>query len=189
MEHDSLPDGVWDQNLHEIITAISVGDDSGTYPIGKLEAHERNIPHVAISIFVFCGDRLLLQRRACTKYHSGGLWANTVCSHPRWNESVEDCSQRRLREELGWTTPLQEFGRIEYTARVGALFENERVHCFGGNVTALQDQRSFNRDEVSDVRWMTLREIDRALAERASEFTEWFKIYLRDHRAIIGAFL
>ena len=80
-----------DVGLHEQITAI--GDQDGDlrdnyYAIDKLEAHVSNVRHVAVSIFVFKDNRLLLQRRAKTKYHSAGLWANTVCSHPRWNDCL-----------------------------------------------------------------------------------------------------
>jgi len=89
-----------DIGLHEKIIAID--PVNGAYPIDKLEAHLQNVPHVAISIFVFDNKHLLLQQRAATKYHSAGLWANTVCSHPRWNESPEACAERRMDEELGW---------------------------------------------------------------------------------------
>lgn len=109
----------------------------------------RNVPHVVISIFVFHGQRLLLQKRADTKYHSGGLWANTVCSYPRWNEEAQICAGRRLQEEMAWEVPLKEFGRIDYATRVGTLYENEHVHCFYGNLGEAVLPAEFNLDEVS----------------------------------------
>lgn len=190
-----------DTGLHEKITAIS-GEgkqfDSAnpsiagpaTYPIDKLDAHLQNIPHSAISIFVFSRNHLLLQQRAATKYHSAGLWANTVCSHPRWQETASSCAQRRLQEELGWTTPLIEGEKIDYHAQVGELYENEQVQCFFGS---LQDESNtetsieklsclFNPGEVSNLRWMDMQEIDCALQATPEIFSAWFQIYMSTHR-------
>ena len=84
---------------HELITAIA--DDGSYYPVEKLEAHIRNIRHLAVSVFIFNSGRLLLQKRAAGKHHSGLLWANTCCSHPRWQESPEECARREIEEETG----------------------------------------------------------------------------------------
>jgi len=89
---------------------MQTGPDSNTIPawgngvltpVGKLEAHQRGLRHKAVSVFVLCGDDLLIQRRAMGKYHTPGLWANTCCTHPHWGEAPEACAQRRLRQELG----------------------------------------------------------------------------------------
>lgn len=172
-----------DSNLHELITGIR---DDALYPIEKLDAHERNVPHVAISIFILDGQRLLLQRRASTKYHSGGLWANSVCSHPRWQESTADCAQRRLGEELGWHLPLKHIGEIRYNAPVGDLFENEQVHCFVGQFDHSIDTDQFNRDEVSEIKWMSIKNIPAAIHTQPEIYTEWFKIYMAQHRELLG---
>ena len=55
----------------EVITAIKENGD--LYPISKWEAHIRSMPHLAVSVFLFNRGRLLLQQRADSKYHSGGL--------------------------------------------------------------------------------------------------------------------
>jgi len=172
-----------DNNLHELITGI---EDGSLYPVEKLDAHKRNVPHVAISIFVFDGPRLLLQKRASTKSHSGGLWANTVCSHPRWQETTADCAQRRLSDELGWQIPLKSIGKITYKAQVGALFENEHVNCFTGQFDRSINTDVFNRDEVSDIKWLTIDEILDDIERSPMHYTEWFKIYMKQHRSLLG---
>ena len=44
----------------------------------KLEAHQKGLLHRAFSVFIFNSNyKLLLQKRAISKYHSGGLWTNT----------------------------------------------------------------------------------------------------------------
>jgi isopentenyl-diphosphate delta-isomerase len=176
-----------DSNLHDTITAIDTC--GGFYPIDKLDAHIDNVPHVAISIFLFHDRRLLLQRRAESKYHSGGLWANTVCSHPRWNESVEACAGRRLSEELGLRCDVIKFGEITYQAKVGDLYENEHVHCLIGQLdedyAPHEIERLFNPLEVSEIAFLELPQIQSQIDSNPHEYTEWFKIYMSHHRALI----
>lgn len=176
---------MFDDGLSDKITGIDA--ERGEYPIGKLDAHIRNVPHLAVSIFVFRGEQLLLQRRAVSKYHSGGLWANTVCSHPLWMETPEACAARRLHEELGFRTPLQQFARLDYAADVGdGLYENERVHCFVGDFDELaSDTEDFNRDEVSEVAWVSIADILERLERQPESFSAWFRIYMIKHRSLI----
>ena len=74
----------------------------------KLKAHEGDGKlHRAFSIFVFDAmGKLLLQRRARKKYHFGGLWTNTCCSHPKKGERIQDAVHTRLRQEFGFDTEL-----------------------------------------------------------------------------------
>jgi isopentenyl-diphosphate delta-isomerase len=163
----------------EIITGLNISGKP--YPIDKVEAHRRNARHLAISVFVLDGDRLLLQQRAQGKYHSGGLWANTCCSHPRWNEAPAECAQRRLREEIGFSVALEEFASIEYAAPVGALFENEVVHCFRGRIDERIHLDAFDPSEVQVVAWRSLEEIAGDMARRPQDYAPWFHIYLGRH--------
>ncbi len=169
----------------EMITAIA--DDGSFYPVEKLDAHIRNVPHVAISVFIFSAGRLLLQKRAAGKYHSGLLWANTCCSHPNWRESPEDCAPRRLQEELGWTLPLQKFGEITYSADVGnGLFENEVAHCFAAQAPADIPLNTYDPEEVDNLEWADLETIDDRLRSDPEQFSKWFQIYMGNHRPMIA---
>ena len=110
-------------------------------PVEKLEAHQRGLRHKAVSVFVLCGDEILIQRRAMGKYHTPGLWANTCCTHPGWDEPAIDCAVRRLREELGITGLYPSFrDRIEYRAAVGGgMVEHEVVDIFLADAPAVHD--------------------------------------------------
>ena len=160
---------------------IALEADGSARPVGKLEAHERNIRHRAVSIFVFRDGGLLLQQRAAGKYHSSHLWANTCCSHPRWEESVEDCADRRLREEMGFNVALTPFGVVEYEAPVGDLFENEVVHRFYGRLGRDGPPITPNPDEVEAIAWMSLDDIVRDIAADPDRYAPWFRIYMREH--------
>lgn len=155
-------------------------DADGTlYPIEKMQAHRSGALHLAVSVFVMSGDALLLQQRATGKYHSGGLWANTCCSHPSWGEAVTAGARRRLREEMGLSTPLRACNIIDYAADVtDGLREHERVHVFRGDVVSTNVALSPDPAEVSAVRWMTRPEIIREVARDASVFAPWFRIYV-----------
>ncbi len=77
--------------------------DGQLRPMDKLAVHRQGLRHPAVSVFVVCQGRLLIQRRALGKYHTPGLWANTCCTHPVWGEDPLDCAHRRLEQELGIT--------------------------------------------------------------------------------------
>lgn len=175
---EPLPDG-------DLITAIDAAGE--LYPIDKLEAHQLDVHHLAISVFVFCEGRLLMQQRADGKYHSGGLWANTCCSHPRWHESLDDCAHRRLYEELGCQTVLYPFGQIDYAAPVGRLFENEAAHCYAGYHDTASRPVPFNPDEVQAVAWLSLPELQQAISDRPQDYTPWIRIYMQQHFDLIAA--
>ena len=160
--------------------------DGQLIPVEKLEAHQRGLRHKAVSVFVLAGNQVLIQRRAMGKYHTPGLWANTCCTHPEWDESPLDCAIRRLDEELGITGLTPEHrDRIEYRADVGGgLIEHELVDLF----TAEADRDlSFtpNPEEVMETRWVTYRELKQMVERFPARFTPWLRIYLEDHGARI----
>lgn len=156
-----------------------IADDGSLYKIEKMEAHRQGALHLAISVFIFDGDEMLIQRRADDKYHCGGMWANACCSHPHWEESADRAAHRRLGEELGCTLPLRACGLTEYRADVGGgLWEHERVSMFQGD--ADRDTLAFdlNPDEVSEVRWASMTQLRDEVATAPDTITPWFRIYI-----------
>jgi isopentenyl-diphosphate Delta-isomerase len=163
-------------------------DESDT-PIGeceKLAAHLHGGQlHRAFSVFIFDTEgRLLLQRRALAKYHFGGLWTNTCCSHPRPGETTLAAAQRRLTEELGFTTELTERGSFLYRAEDSAsgLTEHELDHVFVGRFS---HGPSPNPDEVMDWRWQAMDEVEAELLAHPKRFTPWFPLALSYARTAI----
>lgn len=145
----------------------------------KIAAHlEGGRLHRAISIFVFNSrGELLLQRRAATKYHFAGLWSNTCCSHPRPGESIAEVSERRLREEMGISTPLKAAGKFIYRATdfATSLSEHELVHLVVGR-TDMDPQP--DRSEVADWAWEGPDQLRKNLETRPSAYTPWLPIGL-----------
>ena len=150
----------------------------------KLAVHRTRQLHRAFSIFlVEPSGRLLLQRRASGKYHSGGLWSNTCCGHPRPGEPIEAAARRRLDEELGMHASLGAAFLYRYDEEVGpGLYENEIVHVFFGR--SAEAPRADPR-EVMEVGAFSLEALEEMAAERPDQLTIWLRHYLRDQGASI----
>jgi isopentenyl-diphosphate delta-isomerase len=149
--------------------------DEQDAPIGtadKQEAHRSGALHRAFSVFVFDGaGRLLLQRRAADKYHSGGLWANTCCSHPRPGEDVADAAHRRLREEMGFDCELSPAGSFVYRASLGnGLTEHEFDHLLVGR---FDGEPRPDPAEVGAWRVVRVPELRRDMAARPDRYAAW----------------
>ncbi|MGR3433681.1 MAG: isopentenyl-diphosphate Delta-isomerase [Shimia sp.] len=169
-----------------MIQMVPAWVDGRLTPVEKLRVHREGLRHKAISVFVMDGGDVLLQRRALSKYHTPGLWANTCCTHPFWGEDPADCAVRRLREELGITgLYLSHRDTIEYRAEVGdGLIEHEVVEMF-----VAQTDRSLkvapNPEEVAETRWADLYDLRAEVARRPERFTPWLRIYLAEHAQTI----
>lgn len=160
--------------------------DGTLQPVEKLAAHQRGLRHKAVSVFVTAGDKILIQQRALGKYHTPGLWANTCCTHPEWDELPADCAARRLDEELGVTDiDLHHRGRVEYRADVGGgLIEHEVVEVFLGTATNALDITP-NPAEVMATQWISQRDLLDQIDQDPAKFTPWLRIYLAAHADMI----
>ena len=96
--------------MNQEIIIPAIAEDGSLFPIEKMEAHRLGQQHLAISVFVFSGTRLLIQQRAAGKYHCPGRWANTCCSHPHWEETPEHAALRRVGEDRGLEVPVETWG-------------------------------------------------------------------------------
>ena len=151
-------------------------------PVEKLEAHLKGLRHKAVSVFVIRDGAVLLQRRAMSKYHTPGLWANTCCTHPHWSEASAECATRRLDEELGIRGLAPDYrGRVEYRAEVGGgMIEHELVDVY---VASAPRDLALHPDpkEVMETRWMRYDALIRAVHSQPDLYTPWLRIYLSDH--------
>jgi isopentenyl-diphosphate delta-isomerase len=167
------------ESLSNNIPITAIGERGSFHPIGKMKAHIDGTLHLAISIFLINEKReILLQKRSLNKYHSGGLWANTCCSHPLFGESLEVCAHRRLEEELGIKTELKPINEIDYKCNVGDLIEYERVTWFKGFLHS-NKKINFNKDEVMDLRWVSLKDLEVQALETPELFANWLHEYLK----------
>lgn len=151
-------------------------------PTDKLEAHQKGLKHKAVSVFVVRGMDILMQRRAMGKYHTPGLWANTCCTHPHWDEQSSACAVRRMNEELGIRGLFPQFRHhLEYRADVGnGMVEHETVDVFLAHAHREPDLKP-DPDEVMDTRWVDYHDLLAEVKRHPERFTPWLKIYLQNH--------
>ena len=151
----------------------------------KMEAHLTGSLHRAFSIFIFNDKKeLLLQQRAKEKYHSGGLWTNSCCSHQRPEETTLEAANRRLNEELGFTTQLKEEFCFIYRAELDQnLIEHELDHVLIGTYNEISE---FNKDEVMAVKYVPLDELEKSIESNPELYTEWFKIIFQKVKNLIA---
>lgn len=145
----------------------------------KLEAHQCGALHRAFSIFLFHPDgRLLMQQRAQHKYHSGGLWTNTCCSHPRPGEETHAAAIRRLKEEMGMECDLTFLNSFVYKATFpNDLTEYEYDHVFVG---VTDKEPVLNPEEASDWKWITPKELQESMRQSPEHYSVWLHIALPD---------
>ncbi len=166
--------------MEELVVLINEKDEI-LGQMEKMQAHENGILHRAFSVFLFNenGD-MLLQRRAADKYHSPGQWTNAVCSHPRIDETYEEGAKRRLQEELGIDAEITEKFHFVYKADVGkGLWEHELDRVFTGRYNG---DFNLNSEEVSEVRYISMEQLDEEMTKNPENFTEWFKIILAEYK-------
>jgi isopentenyl-diphosphate delta-isomerase len=142
----------------------------------KMKAHRNGgMLHRAFSVFIFDGSgRMMLQKRAKSKYHAGGLWTNTCCSHPRKGESVEQAAHRKLRQEMGFDSELKEIFSFIYKAPLDSgLTEHELDHVFVG---IFDGKPKPNPDEADGYRMAETSDILADVRSNPAHYTPWFRI-------------
>ena len=142
----------------------------------KLAAHQRGALHRCFSIFVFnAKNELLLQQRAFNKYHSGGLWSNTCCSHQRPNEETLSAAHRRLQEEMGFDCGFlkEKFCFLYKAALDHGITEHEFDHALFGRY---EGPVAVNPEEGADYKWISLPVLENELKSNPEKYTEWLKV-------------
>lgn len=164
--------------MEEQVILVDVLDN----PLGlmpKMEAHERGVLHRAFSVFIFnSSGELLLQQRAADKYHSPLLWTNTCCSHQRDGESSIEAARRRLQEEMGFSTDMEELFWFIYKAPFdNGLTEHELDHVLTGRFDGIPE---INKKEVAAYKWMSLEAVKEDIEQSPEVYTAWFKIIFEE---------
>lgn len=143
----------------------------------KMKAHELGLLHRAFSVWIFNKKgELMLQQRASEKYHCGGMWTNTCCSHPRPGETTIDAAHRRLMEEMGFDCELRE--TIEFIYEIdfpNGLTEHEYLHVFIGRY---DENPILNPEEASDFKWISVDTLRKDIGADPNRYTYWSRLTL-----------
>lgn len=169
--------------MDEMITIVDNFDNVLGYE-GKLNVHRKGLLHRAFSLFIYDSklNKMLIHQRAKNKYHSGGLWTNACCSHPRKGEDLNTAVYRRTIEELGVSIPevdyeigkIKECGKFTYRKEFGELTEYEIDHVFVWFVDSTILQLAPSKDEIENLMWIDLHDLMKWLESSPDDFTAWF---------------
>ena len=143
----------------------------------KLEAHQKGELHRAFSILLFNSNgELLIQKRSQSKYHSGGLWTNTCCSHPLPQEQISEAARRKLMQEMGIDLQPEFAFKFQYKVSLdNALIEHEIDHVLTGN---FDGEPILNPEEAEDWKFVAVDELREDIKVNPHLYTHWFKIIL-----------
>ena len=155
-------------------------DDNQIGLMPKMEAHLKGKLHSAFSIIIFNSDRkILLQKRASTKYHTPNLWSNTCCSHQREDEDNIDAGKRRLNEEMGFVTNLYNFSSFIYRVEFSnGLIEHENDHIMLGIFDGTPKP---NPNEVDEWKWIDIDILIEDMQINPDHYTAWFMIIMNNY--------
>jgi isopentenyl-diphosphate Delta-isomerase len=170
--------------MEEVILVDEADNAIGT--MEKLEAHRRGKLHRAFSILLFNRNgELLLQKRSKKKYHSGGLWTNTCCSHPLPDESIDQAARRKLMQEMGIDLQTSFAYKFIYTAKLdNDLTEHELDYVYFGQY---DHTPNVNPDEVEDWKYIDLPSLKTDMQHHPDRYTEWFKLIVQHEEFLTHA--
>jgi isopentenyl-diphosphate delta-isomerase len=167
--------------MDEVILVNEHDQQIGT--MEKLEAHRKGVLHRAFSVMIENSKgEILIQKRAKSKYHSGGLWSNACCSHPKPGEKTEEAVSRRISEELGIElAPTFSYKFIYEVTFSNKLIEHELDHVF---VTTYDGIPKINKAEVEDWKFVAPQQLLNQIEENPDQYTHWFKIILTEKYSV-----
>jgi len=159
--------------LQQVILVNEQDEVMGT--MEKMEAHRKGALHRAFSVFIFnARGEMLLHQRALNKYHSGGLWTNTCCSHPQPDEEMHTSAKRRLQEEMGFAIEPERIFEFIYRAEFNnGMTEHEFDYVLAGEY---EGPVSINKEEVMDYCYKSMDDVRRSLEQQPQKFTQWFHL-------------
>jgi isopentenyl-diphosphate Delta-isomerase len=162
--------------MEHVILVDDQDNETGT--MEKMEAHEKGLLHRAFSIVIFNSKgEMLLQQRAAEKYHSGGLWTNACCSHPRPGETIEDAGQRKLLQEMGIACNLNYSHKFLYKVDLeNQLTEYEWDYVLVGYYDG---EPAVNPGEAQSWKYQSLESISKDAEQNPDAYTCWFKLMLK----------
>ncbi len=163
--------------MDEVILVNEQDQQIGT--MEKLEAHRKGVLHRAFSVMIENSKgEILIQKRAKSKYHSGGLWSNACCSHPMPGEKTEEAVSRRVQEELGIElAPTFSYKFIYEVTFSNQLIEHELDHVF---VATFDGMPKINKAEVEDWKFVDPQYLLNQIEENPDQYTHWFKTILAE---------
>ena len=157
--------------MHEIFDIVDVADKV----IGRAsreEVHRQGFLHRSTHLLVFDDKgRVLLQKRSIEKDTFPGKWDSSVSGHVDSGEHYDECIVREAKEEIG----LDLEGVPEKLFKIEACEQTAQEFTWVYR-TISTGPFSFDKNEISEIRWNTSDEVRRLLALDPESFSPAFAL-------------
>lgn len=142
----------------------------------RSEVHRLKLLHRAVHIFVFRSDQsMLIHLRTDTKEEFPSVWTSSASGHVTSGENYSTSAERELQEELGIHAYLKRVIRVDACPDTS----NEFTELF---VAHSDDRINVDPEEIADVEWVALDEIERRLSQRPDDFSPAFRLLFKRFR-------
>ncbi len=153
------------------ITFVDSNDEIIGYG-DRSEAIEKGLAHRIARVFVFNQDNELLIQKRSPKVKLPGKWDQSAAGHVDEGEDYPTAAAREAKEEIGLrNTELTEFGKF-YTEEVDEGILKKRFNML--YVAHFEGELTQDNNEVSEIKWINLKELEKWMADTPDDFTQGF---------------
>lgn len=150
---------------NELLTEVDVNNKIiGAIPRGLAHQSPDKIYRTIYIVIKNNEGKLLLQRRSSSKDLYPNCWDLSVGGHVIYGQNYEETAIKELKEEMGLTATKADL-RFIGEVLVKLPSSNEFFHVYEYSLKDT-DQIIFSAEEVSEILWMSLKEIKNSLSNQ-----------------------
>jgi isopentenyldiphosphate isomerase len=140
----------------------------------KKEAIDGGIAHRIARIMLFnLQGELLIQKRGSHLFSCPGKWDQSAAGHVDEGETYAEAACRETEEEVGVKNiELVELGKY-YTEETDEAKPKKRFNTL--YTAEYNGETFFSKEEVSEIRWVVLAELETWMKNKPDDFTEGFR--------------
>jgi isopentenyl-diphosphate delta-isomerase len=142
----------------------------------RAEAIAKGIIHRVVRVYLFNSKGELLLQKRSMNISLPGLWDHSAAGHVDEGDDYLSAAKKELLEEVGVSgVELAEVAKF-YSDHPEKLSQHTKK-CFNMIYQATYDGPvAPNKDEVDEIKWVTLEELKQWLAERPDDFSTGFRV-------------
>ena len=163
-----------------------VDEDDNVIGAASREECHSNAKLIHRSVYIFLVNsrgEILIQKRSVNKDLYPGFYTASATGHVDYGEDYDDAAKRELREELGVDAPLRRLCKVKSFSDVEREISMIYVCRYDGPIR-------FDRNEIDEVVFMSIDDIERSLKTGDKKFAYGFKVAFKEflrHRSLVDS--
>jgi len=163
-----------------------VDEDDNVIGAASREECHSNAKLIHRSVYIFLVNsrgEILIQRRSVNKDLYPGFYTASATGHVNYGEDYDIAAKRELREELGVDAPLRRLCKVKSFSDVEREISMIYVCRYDGPIR-------FDRNEIDEVVFMSIDDIERSLKTGDKKFAYGFKVAFKEflrHRSLVDS--